>query len=587
MIKRIAALIILMFAVPILIGGLGDPQPDADFVFVSTEEHNNRDPQRMTYLHDIRLTHALLETLVILDFDDMNTYPGVAESWNISEDGKTYTFHLRKNAKWSNGDPVTAHDFIYSWRRAMLPDTAAGYGHFMFFIKGAQDFFTWRAKQLDDYIAEFANGGGSEEIARERWALAEEKFKEIVGLSAPDDYTLVLELNRRTEYFLDMLAFATYMPVHAKSVEAAVVYNVDTGSRLDDPTYWNDPDRFITNGPYVLKDRKYRRYNYLVANEHYWDRASMKNSSVLEAIISNEQSQLLAYDSKQLDYLPNLTPAVAFDLIQEDRDDVHVIPMAGTYFYNFNCLPTLNDGTPNPLADWRVRRALALSIDREKIVKYVTRLGEPPAYSYVPPTAMNFYDSPVEHGAKFDPEAARALLAEAGYDDGSKIKGLSILYNTNGGHEDTAQAIKSMWEEHLGVVVTLDGVESKISSDRGRSQDYTIRRAGWYGDYADPTTWLDIRRSDDENNTTKWQNEKYDRLLDQAGNESDPDKRISLLKEAESILLKESPMALIYHQVSVQMYDPNRVKGLKVNGWNRVRFEHISVDGSTGPGEGN
>jgi oligopeptide transport system substrate-binding protein len=586
MVKKIAALIILMFAIPIVVGGLGDPQPDADFVFVSNAEHNNRDPQRMTYLRDVRLAYALFETLVILDFNDMQTYPGVAEAWEISEDGLTYTFHLRSNARWSNGDPVTAQDFIYSWRRAMLPDTAAGYGHFMFFIKGAEAFFKWRSAQLETYANRFAGGGGSEDESRALWVEARKKFDQMVGLSAPDERTLVIQLNRRTEYFIDMLAFATFMPVHPSSVEAGVVFNIDTGGRLDDPTYWNDPDRLITNGPYFLKDRKYRRYNYLVASDYYWDRASMKNGSVLEAIISNEQSQLLAYGSGSIDYIPSLSPSLAYDMIQQGRDDVHGVPKAGTYFYNFNCLPTLNDGTPNPLADWRVRKALAMTIDRDKIVRFVTRLGEPPAYSFVPPTAMNFYQPPVQDGDRFDPEAAKRLLAEAGYEDGGTLKGLSILYNTNGGHEDTAQVIKSMWEEHLGVVVTLEGVESKISSDRSRRQDYTIRRAAWYGDYADPTTWLDIRRGDDENNTTKWMNEEYDGLLDRAADEPDPDKRIQMLQRAESILLRESPMAMIYHQVEVAMYDPQRVKGLVLNGWSRVRFEHVSVDDGERTGKG-
>ncbi len=578
MVKRIAGLILIMFAIPIVIGGLGTPQPTADFVFSTTAEHNNRDPQRMTYLSDIRLTHALLETLVILDFNDMQTYPGVAEAWEISDDGLTYTFHLREDARWSNGDRVTAHDFIYAWRRAMLPDTAASYGQFMFFIRGAEEFFRWRNQQLEDYIEAHADSGGSEEAADTYWEEAAEKFEEMVGLSAPDDRTLIIELNRRTEYFIDVLAFATYMPVHSASVSAAVVFNAETGRLLDDPTYWNDPDRMICNGPYRLKSRRYRQYNYLTANEYYWDRASMKNDSVLEVIVSNEQSQLLLYESGDIDYVPGVVPDIAFDLIRQGRDDVHVVPMAGTYFYNFNCLPTLKSGKKNPLADWRVRRALAMAIDRGEITRSITRQNEPSAYSFVPPTALNFYQPPVEDGPRFDPEGARALLSEAGHAGGEGIAGLSILYNTGAGHENTAQAVKNMWERHLGVDVTLEGVESKISAARATSQDYTIRRAAWFGDYADPTTWLDIRRGDDENNTTKWMNDEYGRLMDEADDASDPHQRLDLMRQAESILLKESPMALIYHQVVVALYDPERVSGLRLNGWSRMRFEHISVN---------
>lgn len=583
MVKRILVLILVMFAVPVIVGAFGDPQPKADFVYVVTSEHNNRDPQRMTYLKDIRLTHMLFETLVTLDFGDMQTHPGVAEAWEVSEDGLTYTFHLRDNARWSNGDPVTAHDFIYAWRRAMLPDTAAGYGQFMFFIKGAHEFFQWRAQQLERYVQEHSVAGGSEAAAQRYWDEAQRKFEELVALSAPDDRTLVIELKRRTEYFIDMLAFATYMPVHAASVWDVAVFNADTGTILDDPTYWNDPDRLICNGPYILKDRKYRRYNYLVANEHYWDRASMKNGSVMEMIVNNPQSMMLLYEAGEVDYVPGseVTPDIGFDLIRQlnsgSRDDVHVTPMAGTYFYNFNCNPKLNNGEPNPLSDMRVRRALAMAVDRDEITRSITRMNESCAYSFVPPTALTFYDPPVEDAPRFDPQAARALLAEAGHPNGEGLTRLSILYNTDGGHENAAQAIKNMWKKHLNVDVTLDGVESKISNARSRVQDYTIRRASWYGDYADPTTWLDIRRADDENNTTQWKNPRYDGLLDKAADASDPAKRLELLREAESILLKESPMVLIYHQVSVGLYDPDRVRGLKLNGWSRVRFEHVSV----------
>jgi len=576
MVLRIALLIGIMFAIPLLIGGLGTPMPEADFVFSSTAEHNNRDPQLMTYLHDVRLTHALFETLVTLDFNDMQTYPGVADTWTISEDGLTYTFHLRPDARWSNGDPVTAEDFIYAWRRAMLPDLAAGYGHFMFFIRGAEDFFRFRNQQLEHYAAAHAQDGGSEDAARSLWHEALERFDDMVGVEAPDDHTLIIHLNRRTEYFIDILAFVTYMPVHKASVDGAMLFNAQTGRVLYDPTYWNDPKRLVCNGPYYLKDRKFRQYNYLVANPYYWNRASMKNGSVLEKIVNNEQSQLWSYEAGEIDYVPVVIPEIGYDLIQQDRRDVHVVPMAATYFYNFNCQPKLNNGDPNPLSDWRVRRALAMAIDRKEITRTITQLNEPPAYSFVPPTALNFYRPPVEDGPRFDPQGARALLAEAGYEDGSKLKGLSILYNTNGGHENTAQAIKNMWRTHLGVDVRLEGVESKISSARARTQDYTIRRAGWYGDYADPTTWLDIRRSDDENNTTKWSNAKYDQLLEEAADSADPKRRLDLLRQAESILLKESPMALIYHQVEVALYDP--VKGLKLNGWSRVRFEQVSVD---------
>lgn len=574
MVKRIVVIILVMFSVPLIIG-VGDPIPKADFVFVESAEYNSRDPQRMTYLADIRLAGLLFETLIDLDFTDMSRNPGAAERWDISEDGRTYTFYIRDDAFWSNGDPLTAHDYIYAWRRAIVPDTAAGYAFFLFAIEGAQDFYHFRQAQLDAYLEETNETGGSEERAAELWEEALKKCEEMVRMRAVDDKTIELTINQRMDYFLDLVAFATYMPVHEASVEAGVVYDADSGMRLDDPTYWNDPERLICNGAYVLTKRKFRQYNYLTANPYYWNRGALKNQSILARIIVDDMAMLMAYDQGVVDYVPLISTGTAHDLVANNRGDVHVVPQAGTYIYNFNCLPKLNNGEDNPLADWRVRRALSSAIDRKQIGEKVTRLNEPPAYSFVPPGSCAGYDPPVEASPVFDPEAGKALLREAGYADGSELKGLSILYNTGSGHENIAQAVKNMWEEHLGVIVTLEGVESKISSQRARSQDYTIRRAGWYGDYADPTSWLDIRSSKDENNTTKWSNLEYDALLAKAALAEDPVKRMVYLRDAEAIMLKECPHAVLFHYVGVSLFEPSRVKGLVPNAWTRDRFERV------------
>ncbi len=574
MVKRIVAIILVMFSLPLLIG-VGDPMPKADFVFVESAEYNSRDPQRMTYLADIRLAGRLFETLVDLNFDNMSRNPGAAERWEVSEDGRTYTFYIREDAYWSNGDPLTAHDYIYAWRRAIIPDTAAGYAFFLFAIDGAQDFYAFREAQLEAYVEETKETGGSEERAEALWEEAVQKCDEMVRMRAVDDKTIEVTIRQRTDYFLDLVAFATYMPVHQASVEAGVTYNAESGMRMDDPTYWNDPDRLIGNGPYVLEKRKFRQYNYLTANPYYWNRDALKNKSLLARIISDDMAIMMAYDQGVVDYVPLVSTGMSHDLVADDRDDVHVVPLAGTYIYNFNCLPTLKNGEPNPLADWRVRRALCTAIDRSQLGEKVTRLNEPPAYSFVPPGSCAGYEPPVDAAPKFDPDAAKALLKEAGYENGSEVKGLSILYNTGGGHDRIAQAVKNMWEEHLGVIVTLEGVESKISSQRARSQDYTIRRAGWYGDYADPTSWLDIRSSKDENNTTKWSNLEYDGLLKKAAVSTDPAARMKLLEEAEAIMMKECPQAVLFHYVGVSLYDPAKVKGLKLNAWTRDRFEDI------------
>jgi oligopeptide transport system substrate-binding protein len=576
MLKRIVVIILVMFSLPFIIG-VGDPMPKADFVYVEDAEYNSRDPQRMTYLADIRLARRLFETLVDLDFNDLSRNPGAAERWDVSEDGRTYTFYIREDAYWSNGDRLTSHDYIYAWRRAIIPDTASGYAFFLFVIDGAHEFYSFREAQLEAYVKQTAETGGSDEAARRLWEEAIEKFDEMVKVRAIDDKTLEVTIKQRTEYFLDLVAFATYMPVHAASVEVGVSYNAETGTRLDDPTYWNNPKRLISNGPYVLTKRKFRQYSYLTANPNYWNRDALKNQSVMARIISDDMAMQMAYNQGVVDYVPLISTGMAHDLVAQDRDDVHVVPLAGTYIYNFNCNPKLNNGQPNPLADWRVRRALSAAIDRKQLGEMVTRLNEPPAYSFVPPGSCAGYEPPVEASTGFDPQVARDLMAEAGFADGSKITGLSILYNTGSGHERIAQAVKNTWKEHLGVIVTLEGVESKISSQRSRSQDYTIRRAGWYGDYADPTSWLDIRSSEDENNTTKWSNLEYDALLVKAATTGDPSQRMLLLREAEAIMLKECPQAVIFHYVGVSMFDPDRVKGLELNAWTRDRFEQVDA----------
>jgi oligopeptide transport system substrate-binding protein len=575
-----AALVVVVSLLP----GCGDPLPPAELTFISTNEHNELDPQKMSWSHDIRIAHALYETLVVLDFSDMTLHPGVAEGWEVSDDGLTYTFHLRDDARWSNGDPVVAEDFIYAWRRAMLPDLAADYTKLMYPIAGVRRFYDRRAEQLTEYAKIAAAGrGGSADAAGAMWQLTLDEFERTVGLSSPDEGTLVVRLERPTPYFLELVAFATFMPVHRASVERIAELDPSSGMLRLDSRFWGDPDRLVTNGPYVLKVRAFRRGLHLAQNPYYWNRANVRNRSINERIIGNAQTALQSYESGSAQMWLDVPTAgtLAADLAGQNRPDIHRQAMAGTYFYNFNCLPTLPNGQPNPLADVRVRRALALTINRETIVRNVTRLNQPVANSFIPVGALRDYQPPVEVGLGFEPDEARRLLAEAGFatpdnPQGRRLTGLSILYNTGHGHEYIAQAVAAMWREELGVVVTLDGVEAKVLGERMKSQDYTIARASWFGDYPDPTTWLVKMTSDDGNNDTRWSNAEYDALIEMAENEIDPARRNAIFREAETILIGEAPMALIYQWVSLSLIHPS-VEGLRPNAWGRWMFEHASV----------
>lgn len=561
--------------------GCGDGLPEAEFTFITGSEHNYLDPQKMSWMHDSRIAECLFEPLMLLEYSDMSHKPGVAERWEISDDRLRYTFHLREDARWSNGDAVTAQDFIYAWQRALLPDLAADYSQLLFHIKGARAFFDWRSQQLAEYARIRAQGTGAAaaEAAESIWALTQDHFANTVGLSAPDARTLVVELEEPTPYFLDLVAFHTFMPVHRASVEPTARVNPDTGMLEADSGYWSDPSRLVSNGAYRLAGREFKEYLHLLANEHYWNKDAVTCESILERIIGDPQNAMLTYRSGGADFWPDLPTAssLAANLLEQERADVHSRTVAGTYFYNFNCQPTLPDGRANPLADVRVRRALSMAIDRATLVKRVTRLDQPVARSFVPPDAIPAYQPPVEQGVDLNVEAARALLAEAGYPQGQGLTGLSILYNTGYGHETIAQAIASMWQHNLGVSVTLSPAEGKSFADRLKNRDYTIARASWFGDYPDPTTWLDKMATGNGNNDAGWSNSEYDALLAKARTQSDPEQRMATLREAEAIVLEEAPMALLYQYVNIYLWDPEKVKGLEMNAWGRWDLHKVEV----------
>lgn len=570
----------------LLIAACGRVQPPADFVFITDAPHNRRDPQKMSYMHDIRLTHNLFETLVNLDFSDMSIEPAGATSWDISDDGLTYTFHLRPEARWSNGDPVTAHDYLYAWRRAMTPDLATPYADLVFYIRGAKAFFDFRSVQLKAYAQNMARSDGAaepamsdEDRARLIWDLALDHFNQHVGLRAPDDLTLVVELEHPTPYFLQLVAFATFMPVHAKSVEANTHFDPNTGQWEVANAYWHRRDQLITNGPYVLGDVKFRQHTDLLASPTYWNRAVMRNHSIRELIVESPNTALLLFERGQADFWPG-APGGQFGetLIKQKRGDVHTVTMAGTYFYNYNCADKLPDGRDNPLKDVRVRRALSMAIDRQALTRFVTGLGEPPAYTFIPPGALPNYDPPVEAGVHFDPVAARKLLAEAGYPDPSQITGLSILFAPISIHEDVAQAIAHMWQEHLGVQVALDVMDPKAAAQKKLDRQFSISRSGWFGDYPDPNTWLEMRVTGAPNNLCNWSNARYDQLIHDSMNEMDPAKRTKMLREAETILIQEQPMALLFHYVFLNMYRSDQITGLDSNAWGRWRMENVKVN---------
>ncbi len=543
--------------------------------FVSSAELNTLDPQKMSWLQDIRIAQCLFEPLVVYRLPAGTVEGGAASSWDISPDQATYTFHLRPGAHWSNGDPVTAHDFIYAWRRAMLPDLASDYSYLLFRIRGAQAFFDWRNKQLEAYASAQDH---SPAAAQALWDRARRHFARTVGLEAPNPLTLVVHLEHPTPYFLELAAFCTFMPVDPASIARFISINPDTGMLQQDPL-WTRPGNLVSNGPYVLDRWRFKRDIHLAVNPTYWDRAAVKNDGITQLTISEVLLSLIDYHRGDVQWLPDLpstSPTVA-DLANAGRSDVHKVPMAGTYFYNFNCAPTLANGRRNPLADPRVRRALALTIDRRIIVTKITRLNQPIAYTFIPPGVIPGYSPPLPPQPANPVAEARKLLAEAGYPGGRNLTGLSILYNTEGGHLAIAQTIQANWHQALGVSVTLEGVEPRMFSQRLRQHNFTISRAAWIGDYRDPTTFLDKFITGNGNNDAQYSNPAFDALMHQAELQPDQARRMAILEKAEALMLADQPIAPIFHYVFVEMYDPRKVQGLESGPWNIHRLEFVSV----------
>jgi oligopeptide transport system substrate-binding protein len=275
--------------------------------------------------------------------------------------------------------------------------------------------------------------------------------------------------------------------------------------------------------------------------------------------------------------VPSLDP-IAERLKNSGRDDVHSYVSCGSYFYIFNCNPTLPSGEKNPFADPRVRRALSMAIDRQTIVSQVTRMNQPVARTFVPVDVFAGYEPPVEAGVTFDPEGARKLLAEAGYPNGQGMPPrLTLLYNTGNAHGPVAQRLANTWAQELGIHFELDAREAVIFGQERKKQNFALARGNWFGDYRDPTTFLTMYQSNDGNNDAKFSSAEYDALLAQAQREVDPVKRMNILQDAERVLLREHPVAPIFHYVEIELFDPNRVRNVYPNMMKDRRIDRIEV----------
>ena len=616
--KKIIILIFLALIAFVVHASLRSKQmPQADFTTEFMDSLKTLDPAGMHWVDEGLVAMALWEGLAAYHPETLEPISGVAKlPAQVSDDGLTWLFELRPDARWSNGDPVTAADFVYGWRRAIEPGTAGVYVSLITdHIAGAKDYSHWRNQAVRTLlllkdIQTKKNLSASDRNFLDAQSLPStpdpqtdfyeifQQFRQFhlsqtdqaftqVGMKALDPQHLQVHLTRPISYLLDLLAFTTFMPIHQGSLELLRDHDEELTLWTYD-SQWVKPDYhrnaypgLITNGPFCLTDWQFKRYMAFEQNPYFWDQKNVKSQRFIIRIINDPSTSFLAYEQGHIDLYRSVTrldfaPALVEQARQGLRDDIHVVPAFGTYFYRFNCNDKLPDGRDNPLKDARVRMALNLAVDKQSIVDNVKKTGNPVALNLVPPASIPGYACPP--GPELNLKRAKQLLAQAGFPDAAGLPTIEILYNTGGGHEQVAQAVAEMWRKNLGVSSSLKGKEIKSFDEDKNNQNFMVLRASWYGDYTDPTTFLDLMQTHNGNNDGKFSNPDFDRLLSQAAQCPDPSRRLALLSQAENLLMQHhTPILPIYYYVNITAFRPN-LKGAIPNPRERYLFKNIYRD---------
>lgn len=562
----------------------------ADFAYVNPSGINTLDPAVMTWTQDIRIAINIWEGLTAYDPETAEPVEGTAYWPTVSDDGLVYTFTIRPDARWSNGDAVTARDFVRGWRRAIEPGTAADYAFFITdFVAGAQHYYDWRNQAVALLSSKTPDRHTTWEERFEQHASERDDRFERVGFRALDERTLQVTLARPCAYFLDLCAFATLMPIH-ESIDRLRIDHQGTGITREglviyDPQ-WTKPDYhvngypgLITNGPYRLAEWTFKRRIRLHANPYYHGRAHVSCETIDMLVYGDVNASIMAYEAGDVDFLPEMNVSYDHELARlatsGERPDIRCPVVFGTYFYLFNCRDEMVDDRLNPFIDVRVRKAFCLAVDKKVIAQNVVARGDPPTDTLVPAGSIKGYASP--SGLGYNPDEARRLLAEAGYPGGAGMPVIDILYNTGFHHGKICEVLAQMWRKELGVTVVPRGKETKTFAEDRKNRKFMIARAGWYGDYRDPTTYLDLLATGNGNNDSGYSNPAYDTLLGRAAETMDPRKRYTILADAERMLIrKEFPILPLYQYTQVMAWKPY-VKGLYPNLRLVFPFRAISI----------
>lgn len=573
------------------------PLPRADLTIAERDPVHTMDPAQISWTQDIRIARSVFEGLLRADVlsPDQRLEPAAAAAMpEVSPDGRTYTFRIRPDARWSGGDPVLASDFLYAWRRAALPDTGADYADMFDAVRGVP---AWSQRRREDLKAFAADRSIADRprAARELLRACEERFAADVGLSAPDPRTIRVELAEPLPYFLDFVAFVPFMPLHERSVRAFESVDPDSG-RLSWASDWTRPPLLEGNGPYRLTRWRFQRDMRLERNPNYHDPALPRLHTLSIVNIADPNAMVTAFRTGAVDwatdvlapYRPEMLDArraferehaaeitrltaagagpleVARALPADERGTIQGLPSFGTYFLSLNCNPMLANGRPNPLADPRVRRALALTAEKREVVDNIRRTGEPVAGSLIPPGSLPGYTPPT--GLALDPERARRELADAGFPGGRGLPPLEFMFTRDGGHDLIALTLARGWEKHLGVTIDMVQVEGRVASARLKSQQYMIGRSSWFGDYGDPTTFLDVNLSANNNNDRRYASPAFDALMARARTATPAAERMKILQDAERLVVEQdAPVIPLFHYTQFYQFDPHVLTGLSAH----------------------
>ena len=600
----------ILVAIVVVVVSNEERQPKSDFVFINRGDVFTLDPQRMSWLNDMQMAYCLYEGLVRWNPEDFSVELAAADSMKKSDDGLSYVFHIRDDAKWSNGALLTAYDFQYAWMRLLTPDFAADYSNFFFSIKGARLYWDWRTKELAHKTI----------LTPEDIAL---KFRELVGVIVVDTKTIRVELEQPVPYFLDQLALAVCSPVYKPCVEGWNIndsrmntiisdgwHTVDppamknrewlsvdnTTGRLKQRHVWARPNRLVSNGPFVLDRWRYKRDMRLVRNPFFHTPSQTTLHSIEAITIEDTNTAIMSFEAGGAHWLNGVNADYQADMLDQKerglRTNIHKFPTFGTDFFSFNCRKKLNNGSDNPFHNSAVRRAFVFATNRDAIVKHATRLLEPTVSSFVPPDSIDRYTTTI--GINYDLEKARSEMAKAGWKDrngdglvenisGEQFPVIDVLYTTNTPrYKWIALELRDQWQKNLGVRVELRGTDNKFFSADLRNGNFMVARGRWYGDYGDPTTFLDVFKSDSGNNDRGYVNPKVDEALNAASLEQNPEKRLQMLHDIEEYLFTEEvPMLVICQLLQLYMYEPERVSGLTKHPRLTQQLWRVQVDSPT------